>query len=101
MTDSEYSSRFFCNRACEYFPCHKGIAPDQFNCLFCYCPLYALGKGCGGNYRYLENGVKSCADCAYPHIKGNYDRILSRYRDIAGVVEAVDRALPTKRLDDV
>ncbi len=23
--------------------CHKNADPDDFNCLFCYCPLYALG----------------------------------------------------------
>lgn len=61
------SSSFFANRACAYFPCHEGVAEDDFNCLFCYCPLYALGPACGGNYRYLENGVKSCEDCAIPH----------------------------------
>ena len=30
---------FFQNRPCEYFPCHKGIPEEAFNCLFCYCPL--------------------------------------------------------------
>ena len=34
---------YFCNRECEYFPCHKGADPENFNCLFCYCPLYVLG----------------------------------------------------------
>ena len=24
---------FFQNRACEYFPCHKGVADEDFNCL--------------------------------------------------------------------
>lgn len=61
------SSSFFTNRACAYFPCHEGLAEDEFNCLFCYCPLYALGPDCGGNYRYLESGVKSCEDCSVPH----------------------------------
>lgn len=61
------SSSFFTNRTCAYFPCHEGIAEDEFNCLFCYCPLYALGPNCGGNYRYLEDGVKSCESCAIPH----------------------------------
>lgn len=34
----ENSHRFFENRECKYFPCHKGL--EDFNCLFCYCPLY-------------------------------------------------------------
>ena len=35
---------FFQNRDCEYFPCHRGVDEADFNCLFCYCPLYALGR---------------------------------------------------------
>lgn len=34
------SYRYFENRACQYYPCHKGI--EELNCLFCYCPLYTL-----------------------------------------------------------
>ncbi len=34
--------KFFNHKNCEYFPCHKTNKPDEFNCLFCYCPLYAL-----------------------------------------------------------
>lgn len=54
---------FFCNRECEYFPCHPGADPENFNCLFCYCPLYLLGDRCGGNFRYRKNGVKDCTNC--------------------------------------
>lgn len=82
--------RFFQNRECEYFPCHQGVPEAEFNCLFCYCPLYALGKKCGGNCAYLENGVKSCMDCAFPHVKDNYDEIIARYAEIADVVKLVD-----------
>lgn len=35
---------FFQNRACEYFPCHKGVADEDFNCLFCIVLLYLLGE---------------------------------------------------------
>ena len=35
----EYS--YFSHKKCEFFPCHKNADPDDFNCLFCYCPLYA------------------------------------------------------------
>ena len=74
---------YFQNRECEYFPCHKGANPENFNCLFCYCPLYALGDKCGGAFRYLEDGTKSCEGCLIPHRKENYGRILARYADIA------------------
>ena len=45
---------FFQNSACEYFPCHKCQDPENFSCLFCYCPLYALGDQCGGNFTYTK-----------------------------------------------
>ena len=46
---------FFSNKKCEYFPCHKvsdEIAEKDFNCLFCYCPLY-LKEKCPGNPVYF------------------------------------------------
>lgn len=58
---------FFSNKECEYFPCHQGADPENFNCLFCYCPLYALGDKCGGNFRYTDKGIKDCTNCQLPH----------------------------------
>lgn len=69
----------FCqNKDCEYFPCHKGIAEVDFNCLFCFCPLYTLGSRCGGNFTFLENGIKDCSNCTKPHHRENYDRIMEK-----------------------
>ena len=42
---------YFQNKECEYFPCHAGANPENFSCLFCYCPLYALGDRCGGAFK--------------------------------------------------
>lgn len=56
---------YFAHKECEYFPCHKGADPENFNCLFCYCPLYALGRNCGGAFQYKENGVKDCTNCLF------------------------------------
>ncbi len=81
----EYS--FFSHKNCEYFPCHKGIDPEDFNCLFCYCPLYALGKNCGGNFTITENGLKNCSNCTIPHRRENYERIIGRYSDISEMVK--------------
>ena len=64
--DVDHAS-FFSNSECPYFPCHEGEDTENFNCLFCYCPLYALGPQCPGSYRYLDNGVKDCSDCLLPH----------------------------------
>ena len=75
--------KFFCNRECEYFPCHPGADPNRFNCLFCYCPLYALGERCGGNFNYTDKGIKDCTNCLVPHDPDNYDLIISRFSEIA------------------
>jgi len=82
--------KFFQNRKCEYFPCHKGVAEEDFNCLFCYCPLYALGKACGGNCTYTEQGFKDCSKCAVPHQRNNYEKIVERYKDIMKAVQLMD-----------
>lgn len=82
--------KFHQNRECEYFPCHKGVPEDQFNCLFCYCPLYALGKKCGGHCVYTEYGCKSCDQCTFPHWPQNYEKLLERYKEIMDVVKLVD-----------
>lgn len=74
--------KFVQNRSCEFFPCHKGVAEETFNCLFCYCPLYALGENCGGNCTFLENGIKDCSGCLKPHRAENYDRIMERMPDV-------------------
>ncbi len=73
---------FFQNKDCAFFPCHSGVDTEKFNCLFCYCPLYALGDQCGGNFTYLESGIKDCSNCLRPHIRENYASILSHYPQI-------------------
>ena len=83
--EKQYS--FFSHRACEYFPCHGGVAPEDFNCLFCYCPLYALGKECGGNFVILENGVKDCSGCTIPHRKENYGWITEHFQQILRLIQ--------------
>ena len=75
---------FFQNRACKYFPCHEGVSADEFNCLFCYCPLYALGPNCGGNFTYTANGRKNCTNCIAPHLRDNGAKIvMKRYEMLA------------------
>ena len=69
---------FFQNKECEYYPCHQGADPEKFSCLFCYCPLYALGNQCGGNFTYLENGIKDCSGCLIPHRRENYSKIMEK-----------------------
>ena len=79
---------FFQHKDCEYFPCHKGVSEDAFSCMFCYCPLYALGDQCGGNFSYTESGIKDCSKCLRPHRRENYDGIC---RQMVQVMEMVKK----------
>lgn len=82
----EPSYRFFQNTACQYFPCHQGVEEKYFNCLFCYCPLYALGTECGGHFVMLPSGVKSCEHCTLPHGADGYDHVM---KHIGRVIDQV------------
>ena len=90
FSQAKYS--FFQHKECEFFPCHKIGKEEDFNCLFCYCPLYALGEDCGGNYKYTESGFKDCSGCAFPHVRSNYPKVLERYGDIMKVAAKKDAA---------
>ena len=81
---------FFQNRECECFPCHPTDKPEDFNCLFCYCPLYALGEKCRGHFRYTEGGVKDCSQCAFPHMRESYGVITERFREVAELAARKD-----------
>ncbi len=72
----ENSYRFFSNKECQYFPCHKVNNLEEFNCLFCYCPLYFL-EDCGGNNK-MVNGIKDCSNCLIPHGVNGYDHIIKK-----------------------
>ena len=78
------SYRFFENRECEYYPCHKGV--EELNCLFCYCPLYNL-KDCPGNPAFKQKEdreIKVCTNCIFPHRRENYDKIQEILKAQAG-----------------
>lgn len=76
--------KFFQNSQCEFFPCHKVKDSENFNCLFCYCPLYMLKDQCGGNFKYT-NGIKDCSDCTLPHAPGGYDYIMNKMKDVIAI----------------
>lgn len=76
----ENSYRFYRNTACKYFPCHKVKDNQEFNCMFCYCPLYFLEE-CGGNHvDYM--GIKDCTNCLIPHSPKGYDYINEKIMEI-------------------
>ncbi len=75
------SYRYFENRDCKYYPCHKGL--DEMNCLFCYCPFYGK-ENCPGNPRYKEKNqkkVKICTYCTFPHLPEHYDKIIALLKE--------------------
>ena len=74
----ENSHKFFCNRDCDYFPCHETETPERFNCLFCFCPLYFL-EDCGGDPVYT-GGIKDCSKCCRPHLPEKYEEIIERVK---------------------
>lgn len=86
----ENSAKYFSNKACQYFPCHKAENTEDFNCLFCYCPLYALGGRCGGNFRYTDKDVKDCTNCAIPHGEGGYEYVMAHIRGVTEMARRTD-----------
>lgn len=74
--------KFVQNKKCEFFPCHKGIKEEDFNCLFCYCPLYLTKEKCGGDYTLTDSGIKDCSKCTFPHKKDNYDKVQEKLNNI-------------------
>ena len=65
------SYRYFQNSDCEYFPCHKINNTKNFNCLFCFCPLFYYCKN-------RINGIVKCEDCTLPHLENNYELVIFR-----------------------
>lgn len=73
---------YFSNRDCPHYLCHKGAEAKDFNCLFCFCPLYPLGADCGGDFRLLPKGGKDCSACLYPHRAENYRGIVAKLSEL-------------------
>lgn len=80
IAEREDGSRFFQNTSCRFFPCHKTENMNDFNCMFCFCPLYSLGDRCGGNFYYTDKGIKSCLNCSFPHERNNYGQITDKLK---------------------
>ncbi len=93
MSQYEKKAWFFNHRECEYFPCHPTDRPEDFNCLFCFCPLYALGSRCGGNHTYVGDGIKDCSGCFFPHDRRSYHAIMAKFPEIARLAK---RDLPAR-----
>ena len=75
----EGSTSFFVNRACKSFPCHD-VPESEFNCMFCYCPLYDT-EDCGGDYFYNDRNIKNCKNCGFPHFRDNYPKLIKKLKE--------------------
>lgn len=75
-----FSSKWFRNDDCEYYPCHGGIDHDEYSCKYCYCPIFNY-QDCGGEFVMLPSGVKDCSSCKLPHCKQNDDIIINKIRE--------------------
>ena len=67
------SYKFFENKDCKYYPCHKGL--KELNCLFCYCPLFHERK-----ISALCQIMEKCENCSFPHRAKNYQKIMKMLR---------------------
>ncbi len=76
--------KFVQNRKCEYFPCHKVENEEEFNCLFCFCPLYMLKEECGGDFKYT-NGFKDCSDCTKTHGKNSHAYVMGKMKLVMAI----------------
>ena len=92
-------SSFFSNKDCQYFPCHETQDTENFNCLFCYCPLYALGDKCGGNFSYTDNGTKDCSKCMVPHKRDSAYYIWSKFDEIKAIAGRKNKEMNIVCLD--
>ncbi len=72
-----------------FFRATKVADPQDFNCLFCYCPLYALGIECGGNFKYTEKGLKDRTGCLLPHKRRNYGYVTGKYQELAKLMDEI------------
>ncbi|MBQ9708979.1 MAG: metal-binding protein [Firmicutes bacterium] len=82
----EDKGRFIRYSECQYFPCHSGLEEEDFNCKFCYCPLYTLGDECGGNAGWIDAGgqlIKDCSACILPHKPDAANYIDSKFSILA------------------
>lgn len=93
---SVLKSKFFSHRECEFFPCHPTSHPENFNCLFCYCPLYPLGDACRGDFTYTANGIKDCSRCTIPHGRESYDYIAGRFSELDAIVRKMNAQCATR-----
>ena len=77
----ENNHRFFSNKRCMFFPCHEKPDEAEFNCLFCYCPLYPLGDDCKGIFTWAKHEdikIKICSNCHLPHTPKFYDTVVGK-----------------------
>ncbi|NBH13771.1 metal-binding protein [Lachnospiraceae bacterium] len=79
----ENSYKYFKNEDCQYYPCHRNMQGESFNCLFCFCPMNPYAD-CLGAPAYIVssagNRIKDCSGCTFPHEPQHYEAIMEFLR---------------------
>jgi Zn-finger protein len=63
---------------CNYYPCHDGIIEEEYQCEFCFCPIYPCNiEKTGGKIISGRDGsqIWDCSDCIIVHEKENFNKI--------------------------
>lgn len=87
------------NKACKYFPCHRGLE----DCTFCYCPFYpCLNESLGKHVYSKKTGknVWSCQDCSWIHKRKTTQRIYALIRENKNILrkDVLKTDLPAYRI---
>ncbi len=79
----EHSYKYFKNENCQYYPCHRGMRTEAFNCLFCFCPMNPYDD-CTGTPHMIQSSkggwIKDCSKCTFPHEPQHYEAIMEFLR---------------------
>ena len=45
-------------------------------------PAVYAGQSLGGNFVYLDSGVKDCSNCLVPHGRGSYSYVVKKFPEL-------------------
>lgn len=74
---------FFSTKNVNFFPVIKQSIPKISTAYSVIVPSMALGSHCGGNFRWLENGIKDCSRCLLPHARSSYSYVTQKFSEIS------------------
>lgn len=93
--------------ACYWYPCHKSVPEDNYDCRSCYCSLYEecskINNSLFGGYllKYKDSDgsnkeIFACERCTVLHIKENVDYYLELKEQGFNNKEILDKLIENK-----